>query len=101
MDAFLRFKRSGCVFNVIILLQSRLSNHILYAIQPLSSDEIGIMQQSYLKTFKRQLQPTQETFFKELLLNEESEAQTVFRNRLFLSIAKVFENLRIQELIKI
>ena len=35
------------------------------------------------------MQPKQDAFFKRLLLNEEIENQTVFRNRLFLSIAKV------------
>lgn len=71
------------------MLKSRLENHVLYEIQPLTEDEIYKMQDSYLGAFKRKLQPQQESFFKRLLLNEEIERQTVFRNRLFLSIAKV------------
>ena len=71
------------------MLKLRIQNHILYEIQPLTDDEIYKMQDSYLAVFKRRLQPQQSAFFKKLLLNEDVEKQTVFRNRLFLSIAKV------------
>ena len=70
------------------LVKRRFESFVLFEIQPLNSEEISLMQDEYLKSFKRTLQPTQENFFRQLLLNEISEKQTVFRNRLFLSIAK-------------
>ena len=69
-------------------MKRRFESFVLFEIQPLSSEEISLMQDEYLKSFKRTLQPTQENFFRQLLMNEISEKQTVFRNRLFLSIAK-------------
>jgi hypothetical protein len=70
------------------ILENRLENHALYEIQPLSHEELYTMQKSYLKAFKRTLTAEQDGFFKKLLLNEEFESRTVFRNKLFLSVAK-------------